>query len=369
MISAAYYQPAFLSFIFLLTVYWWQRIRVADAEMLVEGEFSFGWMSFLCIGIILFLGQRPTNTMYFGDTINYARDFRLMQNGTRVYDPDSAEWLFSWMINQSSKVMDVHTFLTLVDSFYIIPLLLACRRLMPRNGMLAMLFVLGAFSFFTYGVNGIRNGMACSLIVLAFSYIRGTRAEQIVALLLCWAAYNIHHSTALPIVGMLIACRFTNLRIYMAFWLLSIFLSVVLGETVEQLFLGWGFDDRMDSYIQSDEYDDLFSNTGFRWDFLLYSSMPILLAWYILKQMDEDELDEYYKFLMSIYIFCNAFWIMIIRASFSNRFAYLSWFMYPIVLSYPLLKVKFREDQGRLAGLIMIGHILFTMIMNFRLPL
>ena len=50
---------------------------------------------------------------------------------------------------------------------------------------------------------------------------------------------------------------------------------------MENFFAGLGFDDRLNSYITSDEYDDQFSDVGFRWDFLLYSVMPIILGWYV----------------------------------------------------------------------------------------
>ena len=57
------------------------------------------------------------------------------------------------------------------------------------------------------------------------------------------------------------------------------------------------------------------------------------------------------------------FWIIVINASFSNRFAYLSWFLYPIVLSYPLLRMSIWKNQGRKTAYILIAHSLFTYLM------
>ena len=39
-----------------------------------------------------------------------------------------------------------------------------------------------------------------------------------------------------------------------------------------------------------------------------------------------------------IYLTANAFWILVIRSSFSNRFAYLSWFLMAIIIFYPFFK-------------------------------
>ena len=65
-------------------------------------------------------------------------------------------------------------------------------------------------------------------------------------------------------------------------------------------------------------------------------------------------------------MYANAFWIMVIRAEFSNRFAYLSWFLYPIVLAYPLLKLKiWPKTQGNKTAVIMAGHLAFTLLMVF----
>jgi predicted GNAT superfamily acetyltransferase len=55
---------------------------------------------------------------------------------------------------------------------------------------------------------------------------------------------------------------------------------------------------------------------------------------------------------------------MMIRASYSNRFAYLSWFLYALVLAYPCLKFPIWKDQGRKASFIFLAHLGFTLFMN-----
>ena len=42
--------------------------------------------------------------------------------------------------------------------------------------------------------------------------------------------------------------------------------------------------------------------------------------------------DKLYKQLFAIYLIVNGFWVLIIRANFNNRFAYLSWFMLAIII-------------------------------------
>lgn len=106
-----------------------------------------------------------------------------------------------------------------------------------------------------------------------------------------------------------------------------------------------------------------FSHTGFRWDFLLYSAMPVAMIWYVTKWRRFN--DKTFSLIANTYLLCNAFWIMVIRASFSNRFAYLSWFMYPVVFYYPLLRMNLWEDQDRKTALILFLYSFFTFFMFF----
>lgn len=72
---------------------------------------------------------------------------------------------------------------------------------------------------------------------------------------------------------------------------------------------------------------------GFRWDFLIYSALPIVTSCYFLFR--EEYRDVMYTWLLNIYIAANAFWILCMYAAFSNRFAQLSWFLMGFVFIYP----------------------------------
>lgn len=65
-----------------------------------------------------------------------------------------------------------------------------------------------------------------------------------------------------------------------------------------------------------------------------------------------------------MYCVANAFWVLVINAAFSNRFAYLSWFLMPIVIMYPLFKYKIVPDQYKMIGLVIISYFMFTYLMN-----
>lgn len=318
--------------------------------------------------IILFMGLRP-NESYFGDTYMYAHSFNLMQNGIATPSTTSTggEWLWARiMFAFVTGSGDVHMFFLFTDLLYYGLMLLCCWRLFPNNTWLAMLFFIASFSTYSYGVNGIRNGMACSVVLVAIALAAGgTKPERYAGLLLSLVAIAIHRSTALPIAALWAAVfiiRHPKQAIYI--WVAAIFLSLLVGNRVGDFFASLGFDDRMTSYFQG-QYDakDMaqFSRTGFRWDFLLYSAMPVLFTWYLTVKRNFN--DRAFNIIAVTYILANAFWILVIRAAFSNRFAYLSWFMYPLVICYPLLRFNIWPDQDRKTALILLLFYGFTYLM------
>jgi hypothetical protein len=63
-------------------------------------------------------------------------------------------------------------------------------------------------------------------------------------------------------------------------------------------------------------------------------------------------------------VFANAFWILVIRANFSNRFAYLSWFMMALVIIYPFLKSQLMPNQNKVLARVILFYFAFTFLMN-----
>ena len=101
---------------------------------------------------------------------------------------------------------------------------------------------------------------------------------------------------------------------------------------------------------------------GFRIDFILYSFVPILVGWIaVLKKRIESRV---YLFILNIYTFINGIWLLCIYATFTNRIAYLSWGLYPILLIYPFLKEDWGDGQYKIFKWVAYGHLGFTLFMN-----
>ena len=90
---------------------------------------------------------------------------------------------------------------------------------------------------------------------------------------------------------------------------------------------------------------------------------PVAMIWYVTRYRRFTDIG--YTMFANTYLLCNAFWIIVIRAAFSNRFAYLSWFMYPVVIAYPLLRMNLWKDQDRKTAIILFFYSAFLFYMYF----
>ena len=273
--------------------------------------------------------------------------------------------LFNILMFLCAQIMDVHFFFFIIMLLYIVPMYLGCKKLDSVHASTMMLFCIGGFIFYASAVNGIRNGMACSLVILALACL--CRGQLFWPIILSFIAIGCHKSTILPVVCMFFIKYVKNPKLMFFIWIGSILVSLAFGDFISSLISRSGIDPRIaqNFEVNSQGYGDADGwviETRFRWDFLLYSSMPILLGWYAI--FKRKVYNKTYLMLLGTYIYANAFWILAIRAVFSNRIANLSWFLYPIVLAYPLLNLPvFKKKHSKKTAWILLAHFGFTFVM------
>ncbi|SET10987.1 EpsG family protein [Prevotella sp. kh1p2] len=358
------YHPVYLFVVGLFSiVYFLQSNKnIGRSKMITFGQSYDVGMFLLVVFLVLFLGLRPVSGVYFGDTATYSGIFETMQENDVILS--TSDHLFDLFTYYCTKIMNVNIYFLVMESIYIGLIYIACRKLTGRNSAVLVLLCLTSLSFYAYGVNGLRNGLACSIIILALTFIEGKLVEKVFCALLCVMAANFHHSTLLPIICMVFAYMFRNPKLMYIIWLSSFILSLAIGNSAAEVLTGLGFDDRLTTYINENDKETLsyFSKVGFRWDFLLYSIVPIAIGWYAI--FKRGFYDKTFLLLLGTYMYANAFWIIVIRAPYSNRFAYLSWFLYPIVLGYPLVKWPiWRTNNVKKTGYVILLNFLFTFFM------
>lgn len=314
----------------------------------------------LCLAFIFWLGFRPISGTYFGDTANYALEYMGFQSDESEINW-SGEWAWSvLMVGCRSAGLPVQVFFTIIEAGYFLFAFAAVRKFLPTNPLIGLLFLLSSLMFYNFGINGIRNGLACSIIFLAIAYF--LENKYLPAAILAILAIGVHKSMLLPIFAVILG-RYVikDYRYAVYCWIACIFISLIAGNFFINFFSSLGYDERLANY-STNEYDDSFSSTGFRWDFLIYSVPPIVFAWKLLVDMKIK--DDWYRILSIAYCLANAFWVLIIRIAFTNRFAYLSWFLYPILIAYPIMNLPIWKDQDKKIGLTLAIYSGFTLFMQ-----
>lgn len=360
LIPAEAYKYIYYIVVGLIGLIYYSGITRASANNLIERPAkSRTFITVFTIVIILFIGLRPISAV-FSDMMGYASMF----NSSHIVDTAKNEEGLWWIADACKSFgFGVNIWFLAVCTLYYGLTLRACKLLSPNNWDHLFLTFLLAFSTLAYATNGIRNGLALASLTFGLAlFITKKKRARLFSIVFFAFAFATHKSSVLPLICFFAAYYLVNFKRALLVWILAIVLSLTIGESISDFFFGFGFDERLEGYLNDTNYEG-FSHAGFRWDFLLYSIMPIILGYYIV--IKKGVRNRIYEILLSTYVLANAFWVMVIRAQFSDRFAYLSWFLYAIVIAYPLFSTNiWGNKQGRIAKRILYIHLAFTLFMN-----
>lgn len=342
MINAEYYKIVYLTIVSVATFFACQRKN--------DTKYSRAEAYILCMFLIVFIGFRPIHKA-FVDTLGYYEAWAL--SDWYGFDFGAQNLLFDNIyIYIGALGFDISWFFLLIASIYFGTMLAACQKLFPNNTLLSFLVCLSAFSTYSYSTNGIKAGAAASIFLLAVAY----RDKLFISFLLVLISWGFHHSMQLPVVAYCLTLFFKNKNWYFYGWLFCLLMALGHVSFFQNFFAGIT-DESGAGYLTSDKYNTI---KGFRIDFIIYSSMPILMGYFVKYKYKMEE--KIYDIMLNIYLVCNGIWMLCMYAAFTNRIAYLSWFMYPIVLLYPCFTIT---DQYHPLVVnrnkIVVLHLAFTL--------
>ena len=309
----------------------------------------------LLLLIIFYLGLRPiTYKGGFGDMAAYNRYFiKYASGGTITTDRDI---VFHYYTKFLSYFVSAHGYFLITSALYILPMYLISKIHFKKYWFYAFLMFVTSFSFYPYGTNGVRNGLATSMFLWGLCYPN----KKILMGVFITIAVLFHKTLLLPAMAFVLTLFYNVPKTYLKGWIIAIPMSLFFGSIFITLFTILGFgDDRLAGYLSGESG----SGTPFRWDFLFYSSFPVFSGWYFI--VKKGFKDPFYNQVFNTYLICNAFWVLVIRAGFSNRFAYLSWFLMAFVIIYPLLKQQFFKNQIIVIAKVVTAYFMFTFLMYF----
>lgn len=308
------------------------------------------WGCVLVLILILYMGLRPIHYV-FGDTMNYAtsftRDAKNIHSFTFGWDK---EWLFYNLRKWCMAYSDVHTMFLICSIAYVGSLWLACARIFKNYYYVPLLVIFCMFTFWEYGVNGVRNGAGSSLFILAMTFVD----TPIVALFIAFLGCGFHSSVYLMLAAAIGAYFIKNSYYYLIGWISCLGLSFAIGGRIQSFIAAAGLtgdDDRFTGYLTGSNMHGEIVQWAmvFRWDFVAYSAIGVAIGYYFIFRRHFK--DEYYHWIYNTYLATNAFWLLIIRAAYSNRFAQISWFILPLVLIYPFMKKRFWVNHEKMLAI------------------
>lgn len=116
------------------------------------------------------------------------------------------EWAFYLYQNLTSFLEEPQYWFVLTAFIYVFNYYFVAKKIAPENTLLLFLAVVGAFCFNSYGTNTIRAGLALSFVVVGMTYYENIWKSFV----FFFIAYNVHHSTAIPIAAFLVANIIAN---------------------------------------------------------------------------------------------------------------------------------------------------------------
>ena len=238
--------------------------------------------------------------------------------------------------------------------FYCISYYVVSKKYFPNEyAGYFVLCVVGCLGFVSYGSNTIRAGFGIALLLLAYC-----TDNKILKICLSVIAIGCQMSMLLPVVGYFFSVYvIKKYRWCECIWLMSLVITSMTSVVSDVMTLFSGLDARIEEMSNFDGTSDVY-NVGFRYDFLIYSLIPILIAKYNIWNFIKES--PTYYIVYKTYLLVHAVWQLLIRIPYTDRVAYLSWFLIPFLLLYPVLNGNLKTNHSQRYILQSIG--LFVVI-------
>jgi hypothetical protein len=320
----------------------------------------------IAIYFVLFIGFRDPYGMEFGDSQSYTRAYFAHMGDQFVWDWRTKNFFYdNFFLLFSSLKIPIEYFYLVISFIYFGGIWFCCKRLFPTDSATSFVVYLAGFSTYSYSINGIKAGAAAAFFLTAIALYE--EKKYIFAAVFLYLSLGFHHSMLVPIIAFIVCCFIKNPKLYLGFWVICFIIAALHISYFQNLFVKMGsdVDDKVIGYLGQESGTIIGSSlkSGFRIDFILYSFIPVMIGWIAIykKRIQSNR----YSFILNLYTFINAIWLLCIYALFTNRIAYLSWLMYPIVLIYPFLKENWGKDQYKTFRWVAYGHLVFRLFMSF----
>jgi len=293
----------------------------------------------------------------YTDRIVYSNRFIGMQNLSLHDAIEIANWepLFVVLMKLISMfTSDLIVFYVILHILFLVILFSGLRKIFSdiKIEVLVLFIYLNYSFYYSYTLNGLRQGMAMALIILALGY--GIKKKSFKMMLTSITSVFLHYTT-LPIALFVALIRFwKSLKIkhlIIAYFVLSILYILNL----QQLLLGGLPLGEFEGYLQADAVEEFGGPNKI--SYLTFNTFWLLFFLFAFKNHRKDKI---YIFLLKAYMLFSFYLLIFGFIAFANRIASYSWFIIPLLLGY-LLKIS---NSGILKVVILVVVLVVGMLIG-----
>jgi EpsG family len=302
---------------------------------------SLPWLLALCLGVVV--ANRPDHVG--ADTETYIRYFYEVRNGFFTIDDfariEPGFYWFTYLIAHLTDSPAVYFFIIFVFQFVGIATAFGKQAENFSTWLYLPLVWLSYPFFYSLSLNVLRQGMAFVFVIYALDQrICGNR---LAAYALVFVATAFHQASILFLFPLLVLDIRLATRWLIAAWFLFAAASAfgALPAFIDALLRGaisMGIGSHFFSYADSDAYG---YETGLRLQFLLFSSTPVVLYWFLRRH--GLTLNRESMITFQFYLSINILYFLAVGFAYSDRVALLSWLLLPFLVSIYSLDEKTRK--------------------------
>ncbi|HWX00136.1 EpsG family protein [Collimonas sp.] len=301
-------------------------------------KIKFEFLSYILLGIFTtyFIGTRAesigSDTATYNQFFDYVKfDTDLDANFSRI------EIGFYWLTKLISYFTDSKelylSIIFLIQFIGITSLLKKKSNIFKPYLFLALIWFSYPF-FYSITLNVLRQGLAFVFVIYAID--ARLQNKRIFPYILLLAGALFHYATLLYVIGFIVVDINIKTRQIFFIWLVTILISF-LGLMDKFILLVLknlvGLDPYFSTYLNSSIDDNYI--TGFRFDFLVFSAIPVFY-YHAIKKFNGGSEDIYLIF--KLYLSMNIIYWCFTGFPFNDRFAIASWLLMPLLIDFALLK-------------------------------
>lgn len=320
-----------------------------EREKLLFNYFAPAYLLF----VFLLIGLRPIGEYGFTDTTMYINWFDKSKEFNIIQLKDIG---FGFLIFIASKILSIRLFFILCSALSFLALFWVSKQVSKRYWFLFFLGSMVSLYFWNHQVFTLRQGIASLVFLVALFH-----KKLFFRILFLLIAASFHKSFLLPLFCYLIISFYNKTNFYLVLWIISIPVSYFFGNEIAAS-ISYLFSEDIRYYYLSKTADQI-NLIRFRWDVVLYSSIFVILPSYFKCK------DEKYLTIFNLYLLSNIFTILIIwpAGGFIHRFAYLSWFLSPVLVYYHLFIGKKTFNFELYLKMIVAFYVLILIYLGLKL--